>query len=70
MDKEYDVYYHRLAGAMSDELNSEEETTEESIAPPEETKEEMPTAIQLDGYETVFDQKVALTPVDLIPLIV
>ena len=71
MDKEYDVYYHRLAGTLSDELLTEEETTtEEATAPlPDETTAEMPAAIQLYGYETVFDVKVSLTPVELVPVI-
>ena len=65
MEKEYDVYYHRYSGAMTDELLEEEASTEQ----PYETPEEVPGTVQLDGYNTVFDIKVSLVPVELVPLV-
>lgn len=66
MEKEYDVYYHRYSGAMTDELLEEEATTTEQ---PYETPEEVPGTVQLDGYNTVFDIKVSLVPVELVPVV-
>jgi hypothetical protein len=61
---EYNVYPHSYPFAMSEEEDTLTETAGESR---EEEQKEAQT-IQLEGYTTVFDIKVSLTPVELIPV--
>lgn len=62
---EYEVYPRGYTSAMSEE---EEETTTEETGNEERAEEENPVAgFRLDGYTTLFDTKVSLTPVELVP---
>lgn len=64
---EYEVYPRGYTSAMSEE---EEETITEETGKDESTEEESNgTGFRLDGYTTLFDTKVSLTPVELVPLI-
>ena len=67
LENEYDVYYHKYAGAMSDD-GVIDETEEQKEKEKEERNEQENTPIHLDGYQTLFDIKVSLTPIDLVPL--
>ncbi len=66
----YEVYHRRYIAAMSEEEG--EPMDETSVAEPDyeepETETETPAGIQLEGYTTEFDIKVALTPVELVPV--
>jgi hypothetical protein len=68
MENEYDVYYHKYASAMSDELLGEDVVESDNNTNSEVAKEEVPSSIQLDGYTTEFDTRIALTPVELVPI--
>ena len=63
---EYNVFPR--AYTMSED---EETMLEEEAMPPDETTQEEQQAAQisLEGYTTVFDIKVALTPVELVPVV-
>ena len=63
----YNVYHRGYISAMS---NDEEEQTYDNNTEEQDYGQEGKEAgiIQLEGYTTVFDVRVALTPVELIPL--
>lgn len=64
----YNVHHRGYISAMS---SNEDGQTDDSSATDEQEygrEEKEAAGIQLEGYTTVFDVKVALTPVELIPL--
>ena len=68
LENEYDVYYHKYAGAMSDETVSDDAEVQQEDTEAVETKDQENTPVQLDGYKTIFDIKVSLTPIELVPV--
>jgi hypothetical protein len=61
---EYNVQYDPYSSMFSDE----EETAVEEESGEENEQPSVNGAIQFEGYNTVFDIKVSLTPVELIPV--
>ena len=68
---EYNVYPRAYTMSEEEEIALEEEISLEEETALEETYQEEQQAAQvaLEGYTTVFDIKVALTPVELVPVV-
>lgn len=64
---EYDVYPRSYFNAMSEEEEPVPDETEKEQGP-DEAAGPAGAGFKLDGYTTLFDTKVSLTPVELIPL--
>jgi hypothetical protein len=64
---EYNVYPR--AYMMSEEEEDVLMEEEEVLTDETEREEQEATQVALEGYTTVFDIKVTLTPVELVPLV-